>query len=64
MALMEMAKKILQPTDYFVTKIFEIYEMMIVRHGFMVVGQPFAGKSNALKMLAEHFLQRQYLPNT
>jgi dynein heavy chain len=37
--------------DEFVKKVIEIYEMMVVRHGFMVVGLPFAGKSCALKML-------------
>eukprot|EP00946_MAST-07B_sp_MAST-7B-sp1_P002136 g2136.t1 len=42
----------LQTEEYFITKVFEIYQMLLVRHGFMVVGLPFGGKSNALKVLA------------
>jgi dynein heavy chain len=42
----------LQPTSYFKKKVYEIYEMMCVRHGFMVVGLPYAAKTNGLKMLA------------
>jgi dynein heavy chain len=42
----------LQPTEYFIRKVIEVYEMMVVRHGFMIVGMPFSGKSSAWKSLA------------
>ena len=33
-------------------QIIQLYEMIIVRHGLMLVGSPFSGKSVSLKLLA------------
>ncbi|GLC47993.1 hypothetical protein PLESTB_000047400 [Pleodorina starrii] len=42
----------LQPTQYFLMKTIQLYEMVVVRHGLMTVGQPFSGKTASLRVLA------------
>lgn len=47
------AKRSLMNEEYFWDKVVQIYDMMVVRHGFMIVGLPFSGKSSAWKVLGE-----------
>ncbi|XP_073425921.1 dynein axonemal heavy chain 12 [Dendrobates tinctorius] len=43
----------IQPEKVFLEKMIQTYEMMIVRHGFMLVGEPFSGKTKVLHVLAD-----------
>ena len=48
-----MEKYNLEPTPFVLVKIHQIYEMILVRHGFMLVGQPLGGKTKDYQLLAE-----------
>jgi dynein heavy chain len=43
----------LQPKDIFLQKCIQLYETIMVRHGLMVVGDPYAGKSSIIRVLGE-----------
>ena len=49
----QIAKHKLQPHPAFIDKVIQTYEMMLVRHGFMIVGRPFSGKSECWKVLRD-----------
>ncbi|KAG5177491.1 dynein heavy chain and region D6 of dynein motor-domain-containing protein [Tribonema minus] len=42
----------LQPHPFFITKVIQLYEMIVVRHGLMVVGPTGGGKSSNIKVLS------------
>jgi dynein heavy chain len=48
----QLTLKNLEGPPYFLEKIIQLYEMITVRHGLMVVGDPFAGKTSAITVLA------------
>ena len=44
----------LQPTDEFKNKCIQLYETICVRHGLMLVGQAFSGKTQVINTLEFH----------
>ena len=52
-ALQEASAKLnLQLTPKFQTKCLELYEMVVCRHGLMIVGRPFGAKTSMLRVLS------------
>ena len=47
-----MQLKNLQPVPSFLVKVQQLYEMILVRHGLMLVGAPFGGKTSCYRILA------------
>ena len=61
-ALVQAAAQLrLVPDSYLLTKAVELYEMMLVRHGFMLVGLPWSGKTACIQVLR---LALSYLVNS
>lgn len=56
----ELTRKNLQPTPWFVEKAMQIYEMILVRHGLMIVGGHMGGKTSAYQVLDKLFLKLEY----
>ncbi|GAB1862505.1 Dynein heavy chain 3, axonemal [Camponotus japonicus] len=53
MLKVNLEKRNLQATDWYLEKIVQIYEMILVRHGLMIVGMALSGKTQAYQTLAD-----------
>ncbi len=43
----------LQPTEWFLDKVIQLYELILVRHGIMIIGDPMSCKTEAYHVLSE-----------
>ena len=49
----EIKRNGLQPVQFFLTKVIQLYEMIVVRHGLMLVGPTGGGKSSNMHILEQ-----------
>lgn len=62
--LNKITEKKLQGTPWFIGKVLQIYEMLLVRHGLMIVGDSMSGKTTAYQILAEVLREIKNDPKT
>lgn len=55
-----LGKRNLQSTPWFIDKIIQVYEMVLVRHGLMIVGEPFSGKTCAYQVFIYTIVLQNY----
>ena len=53
----------IQYPPVFIEKCIQLYETIMVRHGLMVVGDPYAGKSSVIRTLQQAMSQIKDDPN-
>lgn len=51
--LIKLEERNLQATPWYLEKVMQVYEMLLVRHGLMIVGAAMGGKTTAYQTLAE-----------